>query len=222
MWKKAYARNCLLLLMPLFLSTCGARHWAALQPVEDSFVLVPQEPRCTPRPLSADFDADGQQEAIFRSGERVWIEREGERLWESDPGWRVVDVAVGDVGDDLRVELLLALWKPGLDRVPRSQPYVVGYRHGRFDLLWGGSPVEQPVVELDFGDVDNDGRGELVVLEAPAGTGPGCPARWMSLWRWNGWGFTLLWRSAEGQFRDLTLCDVDGDGVPEAFVRMER
>ncbi|MGB9606754.1 MAG: hypothetical protein ACPL88_12835, partial [Bryobacteraceae bacterium] len=158
--------------------------------------------------------------AIFCAAGRAWIEHGGTRVWESEPDWRIVDVAPADVEGDLRAELLLALWKAGPDGVERSHPYLVGYRRGRYDLLWGGSAAPQPIVALEFWDVDADGRGELVVLEAPAGNGPGAQGHWVSIWRWNGWGFSLLWRSEEGRFRDLRLCDVDGDGAREVLVEM--
>jgi len=170
-------------------------------------------------PFSADLDADGEPERVYWEGERVRVERGGEAVWESEPEWRVVDVAVGDFFNDYRQEVLLAMWKDDAAGVPRSHPFIMGHRHGRYDLLWGGSAVADPIRDLDLGDVDGDGQNELVVLEGSYDEPQDAPAHFLTVWRWNGWGFTLLWRSAEGCYESLHLLDVDGDGELEIVVR---
>jgi hypothetical protein len=111
-----------------------------------------------------------------------------------------VDVlALGDPNDDGRGELLLALWKRDAEGVPRSHPFLIGYREGAYRVLWGGSAVVDPILEVELGDVDGDGVQELVVLEDMDND------RAVSVWRWHGWGFSLLWRSPPGRYRDLAL-----------------
>lgn len=196
--------------------------WAAFQPTADGYQAVALDaPAESPPagPLSADLDADGVPEMVRWEGGRVRVERDGETVWASEPEWRVVDVAVGDFWNDYRQEVLLALWKDDAAGVPRSHPFIMGHRHGRYDLLWGGSAVAAPIRELDLGDADGDGRNELVVLEGTYEEAQDEPARYLTVWRWNGWGFTLLWRSAEGRYDSLRLVDVDGDGAVEIVVR---
>jgi hypothetical protein len=159
---------------------------------------------------SIDLTGDGLPEQVRRVGERVVIDRDGVAVWRSPPTWRVVDLALGDPNDDGRSELLLALWKPGLDGLEspdsgkgqtlRSRPFVVGYRGGDYRTLWGGSAVGDPIHEVELGDVDGDGAQELIVLE-----GDDQRQRTVSVWRWHGWGFSLIWRSQPGQYSDLTL-----------------
>jgi hypothetical protein len=196
--------------------------WVAFTPTSGGYeaVILDTVPDLSPAgPLLADLDADGAPETVYWEGERVRVERGGETVWESEPAWRVVDVAVGDFFNDYRQEVLLAMWKDDTAGVPRSHPFIMGHRHGRYDLLWGGSAVADPIRDLDLGDVDGDGRNELVVLEGAYEEPEGAPARFVTVWRWNGWGFTLLWRSAEGRYDSLGVGDVDGDGVSEAVVR---
>jgi len=50
------------------------------------------------------------------------------------------------------------------------------------------------------GDVTGDGREELVVIEE---VGAGQQA--ISVWRWQGWTFSLVWRSEPGRYHSLTL-----------------
>jgi hypothetical protein len=85
----------------------------------------------------------------------------------------------------------------------RSHPFIVGYRAGAYRVLWGGSAVVDPILEVELGDMDGDGVQELIVLEEMA-TG-----RAVSIWRWHGWGFSLMWRSPPGKYRDLGVVQVD-------------
>ncbi len=196
--------------------------WLVFRPIGDSYqsqvwAAAPAIPSA--RDVQVDLDADGRPETVRWEGERVRVERDGALAWESEAAWRVVDVAVGDLFNDYRREVLMALWKPDAAGTSRSHPFIMGHRHGRYDLLWGGSAVADPIRELDIGDVDGDGQNELVVLEGRYDEPLDTPAHFVTVWRWNGWGFTLLWRSGQGQYDSLNLLDVDGDGQLEIAVR---
>jgi hypothetical protein len=129
----------------------------------------------------------------------------------------VVDLALGDPNDDGRGELLLALWKPDAEGVPRSHPFVVGYREGAYRILWGGSAVADPIREVELGDVDGDGVQELIVLEEQ---GEGLDSV-VAVWHWHGWGFSLAWRGPPGRYRDLALIAGHADHPPVISVAME-
>lgn len=156
-----------------------------------------------------DLTGDGVSEQVRRLGERAVIYRDGVEVWRSPPEWQVVDLALGDPNDDGRGELLLAFWKPDAAGVPRSHPFIIGYREGLVRTLWGGSAVSDPIHEVELGDVDGDNVQELVVLEEQG-------ADWdraVTVWRWHGWGFSLMWRSPLGRYRDLALIS-GGAGFP--------
>jgi hypothetical protein len=172
-----------------------------------------------------DLTGDGIPEQVRRAGEQVVVSRDGVEVWRSLPDWRVVDLALGDPNDDGRGEMLLALWKPppADDRpgppgpAQGSYPFIVGYRGGSYRILWGGSAVADPILEVELGDVDGDGLEELVVLEECGGG----PDRTVSVWRWHGWGFSLAWRSAPGRLRDLALVPGEGGSSPTLSVTVE-
>jgi poly-gamma-glutamate synthesis protein (capsule biosynthesis protein) len=156
-----------------------------------------------------DLTGDGVPERVRRAGEQVIVYRDGVEAWRSPPEWRVTDLALGDPNDDGRGELLLALWKQDTTGVLRSHPFIVGYREGAYRPLWGGSAVSDPIHEVELGDVDGDNVQELIVLEEQ---GDGSD-RAVTLWRWHGWGFSLMWRSSAGRYRDLALIP-SGAGYP--------
>lgn len=152
-----------------------------------------------------DLTGDGVPEQVRLADGRVTVSGEGYADWEGLPEWQVVDLALGDPDDDGRGEMVLALWKPDADGRPRSHPFIVGYRGGAYRVVWGGSAVADPILELELGDLDGDGVQELVVLEEAGGE------RAVAVWRWHGWGYTLIWRSPSGPYSDLALTP-DGAG----------
>lgn len=150
-----------------------------------------------------DLTGDGLPETVRREGERITIYEKGSVVWRSPAAWRVVDFALGDPNDDGRYEVMLANWLRDEDGYERSQPYIVGHRGGAYTLLWGGRPVVDPIQELAVGDVDGDGSDELVVIEEMADGS----SQAVSVWRWAGWTFSLVWRSQYGWYRDLILVE---------------
>jgi len=162
-----------------------------------------------------DLTGDGVPELVRRVGTQVSIEQDGVEVWRTLPNWDVVDVALGDPNDDGRGELLLAFWREDDEGIPRSHPFIIGYREGTYRTLWGGSAVRDPIHEVELGDLDGDGVQELVVLESSAEDN-----RAVTVWRWHGWGFSLQWRSEPGAYSDLVL--VSGDDELPAGIRVIR
>jgi len=173
-------------------------------------VQVPQERRSGLFWSGAiDLTGDGRPEIIRRQGQAVEIYQDGQAAWRSPPEWRVLDLALGDPNDDGRYELLLALEKPGPSGNMTNHPFILGYRGGSYRLLWGGSPVSAPLLEVELGDLDGDGVAELAAIEASQDG----IARYVTVWRWYGWGFSLLWRSPPGEYHDLTILPAE-DNLP--------
>ena len=178
----------------------------ACQPLD-----VPQSPQPGLfRAGAIDLTGDGAPEQVQMLAEQVAVYRDGAELWRSPQEWRVQDVALGDPNDDGRAEIVLALLKPDAAGKLCSHPFIVGYRQGAYRVLWGGSAVADPIRELELGDVDGDGLQEMVVIEERDG------ARAVAVWRWHGWGFSLVWRSPPGAYRDLALVPRE-PGAPPAI-----
>jgi hypothetical protein len=172
------------------------------------------EPHFALREKEIDLTGDGLPEEIVFEDNSLAVLKDGIRVWQSLPAWIVVDYALGDPNDDGRSEILVALWKPGDDRILRSHPFIVGFRGGRYKTIWGGSAVTYGIHELLLADLDGDGRQELIVLESvDPEAGPGATLRTLSVWDWHGWGFNLRWRSEPGHYSNLGLMpNKDGSG----------
>jgi len=153
-----------------------------------------------------DLTGDGQSEIIQRQGQSLEIYQDGQSVWHSPPDWRVLDLALGDPNEDGRYEVMLAIEKVDLAGHSTYHPFIVGYRGGEYRLIWGGSAVSNPLFEVELGDLDGDGRDELSAIEASENGA----ARYVTVWRWNGWGFSLHWRSPAGRYHDLTILTADG------------
>ena len=152
------------------------------------------------------------------------------------PTWRVTASALADVTDDGIPEWVLLVWRPWRDWpiqcwLPVSSP-IAGFHDMAGDSchlilldphdgreIWAGSALPAPLLALAVGDVDGDGCNEVVTLEGGYAAGRDGPATHVNVWRWNGFGFTLEYRSPPGFFRQLHLTDGNNDGILDIAVR---
>jgi len=176
-----------------------------------------------------------EQTTIALEDGSLTVVHESQEVWSSDPSWDVRQLLVADVNNDDIQEVAFVLWKPFLLEPPiiyetygfpslwqegsmRNHLFLYAWRDGVWQHLWCSSPVGDPIVELAVADVDGDGANDLVVLEGGYET-PDAPAAHVSVWSWNGWGFTLQWRSPPGVWEHLVLQDVSDDGVLDILVK---
>lgn len=164
-----------------------------------------------PTRQALDLTGDGLDERVVHDRARVSVYDGVARVWQSPPEWEVQDMALGDPNDDGRFEILLALRKADAHGVVRSHPFIIGYRQGSYRQVWGGSATADPLVEVELADLTGDGIEELITLDErcvdPAASGgrAACRRNVISVWRWNGWGFTLMWKSVPGDLRNIRV-----------------
>jgi hypothetical protein len=150
--------------------------------------------------------------------------------------WHVTASLLADVTGDGRAECVLLVWRPWQDwpiqRWSVAPSPLTSYRDAAGDSnhlilldaedgreMWAGSALPAPLLALAVGDVDGDGHPEVVTLEGRYATGRAGPARHVETWQWNGFGFTLEWRSPASTLSRLRLADVNSDGVLDVAVR---
>jgi hypothetical protein len=138
-------------------------------------------------------------------------------LWQNeDSGWHITKVVVGDPNNDGRTELFLLLWQPDEDGILRSHPFLMGWRGGRYGIIWGGSASGMSIQDIAIGDLDGDGFQELITLEG--GSTPEDAGQHVVIWHWQSWLFHQEWKSPSGEWGRLELRDINGDQHPEILV----
>ena len=152
------------------------------------------------------------------------------------PTWHITASVLADVTDDGSPEWVLLVWRPWRDwpiqRWVSAPSPIAGFHDAAGDSchlilldphggreIWAGSALPAPLLALAVGDVDGDGRNEVLTLEGDYTTGRYGPATRVDVWRWNGFGFTLEWRSSPGAFRELRLTDGNNDATLDIAVR---
>ncbi|MBN1178463.1 MAG: VCBS repeat-containing protein [Anaerolineae bacterium] len=149
--------------------------------------------------------------------------------------WHVTGSVTADVTGDGAPECVLLVWRPWQDWPtqrwsPIASP-IETFHDAAGDSchlilldpatgreVWAGSALPAPLLALAVGDMDGDEQREVVTLEGSYAGGRAGVASHVDVWRWNGFGFTLMWRSPPGAYRALCLEDVDGDGVLDIAV----
>jgi hypothetical protein len=190
---------------------------------DEAFYRQPVPSVTIPAPRAvqqADLDGDGALEAVELRDGVLRLTDDGQLAWQSDLAWTVMRFALTDIDHDGTPDIFFTLWKPDEVGVLRSHPFIYGWRRDAWRPLWFGSAVADPIRDFVVGDVDGDGRNELMVLEGLYGEPHDTPAHYVVVWRFNQWWFQNLWRSESGRYRHLGLKDVTGDGVPDIVTHL--
>ncbi len=169
-----------------------------------------------PSQQKMDLDQDGELEEIIWENGQIKVVKAGAEIWRSDAEWQVVDFAWGDFNQDEARELALALWKKG-DYAPGapletaenqehwgSHLFLYSFREGQAKLIWGSSLLERRILEIDAGDLNQDGRDELYVLEAEYGKKIPAASDFLLEMQWEDWGFTKKWEKP-GNYYNLRV-----------------
>jgi hypothetical protein len=122
-------------------------------------------------------------------------------IWQSPQYWWVDDFFIGDANNDGMSDLNLLIWKAGSfgsrrpfwitrdDTSIKSHLFIFKMFEGSFKPIWQSSNLDRPNYGSVLADINGDGKNELVVSEGNY-TIPG--ERRVSVWQWNGWGFTVI------------------------------
>lgn len=172
-----------------------------------------------------DLDRDGKKENYeFKNGIlTVWQNKK--KIWQTPSSWWVDSFFLADSNNDGRKEINLSVWKKGNfgsskpfwvkenDQSIKNHFFVFSFDKEKIKAIWQSSNLKKPNCEFFFGDVNNDGKQELVVIEGEYDIKYNCQGNYLAVWRWNGWGFSNEWRSQKGHYKNLAIEKVGGKSL---------
>ena len=148
-----------------------------------------------------DLDGDGTPETFTLREGRLTVEAAPGIIWESPQDWWVEYFFLGDANNNGSPELNLIVWKEGSFGpqkpfwVEEEEPgvknhfFVFKLEKGAIKPVWQSSSLDRPNYRAALVDHHGDGQNELMALE-------GCyndpSLQNVTLWTWNGWGFSRI------------------------------
>ncbi len=147
-------------------------------------------------------------------------------LWQSPSEWSVSEAQITDLNHDGINEVVLLVWRafqpwpvdkilPHGGRIESHQNHegqscqliLIGWQRDDYREIWAGSALANPISNVMAADLDGDGLVELAALEYDYDAKQ--KGGQLTIWRWIGFGFSLLDRS-ESRWERLTIM---GDGI---------
>ena len=151
--------------------------------------------------LQFDLDGDGTAENYLLRDGTLTIELDSCIIWQTPHDWWVDYFFFGDADNNGAPELNLIVWKAGRfgpqkpfwieedDPGVKNHFFIFKLAEGSIKPVWQSSNLDRPNYRAALVDLSGDGENELVALE-------GCyndpVKRKITVWKWNGWGFTRI------------------------------
>lgn len=197
----------------------------ALELVDDQFVAgtPPSGSSSVPMRISADLDGDSSPESLSLVNGNLSILSAGGIAWQSPQDWEVIQAEFTDLNHDGVYEATLLVWRQfrpwPVDRwLPHGgritsfqdangfscQVILVGWHAGRYQEMWAGSPLAEPVKSFTAADLNGDGFQELITLENDYSDARSAPGRNIKVWEWNGFGFSIV-NKMEGIYSKMAI-----------------
>ena len=184
---------------------------------------IPAGIKPTPVQMDEDLDENGAPEHLVLTSGHLKITTADKVVWQSPEEWNVVQAEFTDLNRDGAMEATLLVWRPfhpwPVDQwLPHGgriagfhdadgyscQIILVGWGDGQYREKWAGSALVDPVTSFAVADLDQDGTQELVTLENEYADPRSAPARDLIIWKWNGFGFTIV-SKINGTFSKMAL-----------------
>ncbi|HHW39187.1 MAG TPA: hypothetical protein GXX18_18450 [Bacillales bacterium] len=155
------------------------------------------------------FDLDGNgvtDEFALRDG-IITVKADSHIIWQSPNNWWVDDFFLEDTNNDGTSELNLLVWKEGSfgSQKPfwieeeitevKNHFFIFKLEQGDIKPVWQSSNLDHPNYCATSIDINSDGKNELITIEGSY-TEP--YKQEVTIWEWNGWGFSRLIQKGAG------------------------
>ncbi len=170
----------------------------------------------------ADLDDNSTPETYVLEDGRLTITEGSKMIWQSSADWWVDSFVLADSNNDGVKDINLSVWKSGNfgsskpfwvkedDMSIKNHFFVFDLINGVIKPIWQSSNLEAPNCEFTFADIDGDGKNDLITTEGNYSQKPRCNGNYVSVWKWNDWGFSNEWRGEKGNFSNLKIEKIDG------------
>ena len=161
------------------------------------------------------LEFQNEQVTIYRCGDNMRV-----NTWTSPAEWQVKEVVRGDLTRDGKVEFGLLVWRPfepwPIDKFLPNPGRIanfhndqnlschfilIGWDGEKYREIWAGSALANPISHLQVADINQDGYDELVAIEGKYESSINGN---LTIWKWQGFGFTLVDR-IKGVFSNYSL-----------------
>lgn len=148
-----------------------------------------------------DLDGDGISEEYALLDGKITVREDDSIIWQSPEDWWVDYFFIGDINNDGVSELNLSVWRKGSfgpyrpfwveeeDTSIKNHLFIFKLEKSTFKPVWQSSNLDHPNYRGALVDLNDDGENELLVTQ-------GCYSdprtRGVTLWKWNGWGFSRI------------------------------
>lgn len=148
-----------------------------------------------------DLNHKGSFEEYTLAGGRLKVTSGGQTLWETPGSWWVSDFVLGDSTNDGTLNLNISVWKEGSfgpsrpfwvteeDKSFKNHLFIYKLTGETFKPVWQSSNLDRPNHAITLADLDGDGKYKLIATE---GDYANPQFRQVTVWQWNGWGFSKI------------------------------
>lgn len=172
-------------------------------------------PSNNPKPfkkqIEVDLDSDGKLESIVLDSKypkSLQIRQNAKLKWQGVPAkWKPWKLDIADVDGDGVKEIVIGVFKSTkFFSKPHNCLFIYGWNGKKAFPKWLGSSLSRPFTEFMFADLDNQKGDELIAMET---TLKGKKS--ISVYKWNGFGFTVEWR--QGDWDTAKILDIENGQI---------
>ncbi|MFA6410763.1 MAG: CapA family protein [Candidatus Buchananbacteria bacterium] len=198
--------------------------WLPSYEIENSFFEqgAVTSPRLAREVYQEKYLPDGKKLQAIIVDNTGYVILDGKNIWQSDSGYKVENVLIGDFNNDKIDEIGFSLWKQGSfgphlpfwqkenDKNISNHLFLYQLDEGavtspHLRMTWGSSALDNPIIKMALVDLDQDGKNELAVLEQANSAGAILESRQtdLGIWKFNDFNFFNIFKSEPGNYFDL-------------------